>query len=63
MDDALHAYAMGRSDGLAARRDQERAADPKSGADYRIGFLDGRLEVFHMHTRVRRIVEESDDRP
>jgi hypothetical protein len=63
MDDAFRAYRTGRADGMAALRDRERAAHPETGADYRIGFLDGRLEVFRMHTQVRRIVEESDDRP
>ena len=63
MDEAIEAYATGRADGLAARRDQGRAADPGTGGDYRIGFLDGRLEVFRLHSQVRKIVEESDDRP
>jgi hypothetical protein len=58
MDDALQAYGCGRADGLAARRDQERATDPRTGADYRIGFLDGRLEIFRMHTELRRLAEE-----
>ncbi|GIF25765.1 hypothetical protein Ate02nite_84950 [Paractinoplanes tereljensis] len=51
---------MGRADGLAARRDAGRATDPAFGRDYRIGFLDGRLEVFRMLAGVRKIVEDDD---
>jgi hypothetical protein len=58
MDQEFEAYAAGRADGLAAHRDADRAADPKFGRDYRIGFLDGRLEVFRMLASVRKIVED-----
>ncbi|MEU4236949.1 hypothetical protein [Actinoplanes sp. NPDC026619] len=58
MDQEFEAYAAGRADGLAARRDVERAGDPAFGRDYRIGFLDGRLEVFRMLAGVRKIVED-----
>jgi hypothetical protein len=61
MEDALQAYATGRADGLASHRDQQRAADPGTGADYRIGFLDGRLEVFRLHAQLRKIVEDAGD--
>ena len=61
MDDALLAYATGRDDGLDGRRDQHRAADPGTGADYRMGFLDGRLELFRMHAQLRKIVEDPAD--
>jgi hypothetical protein len=30
---------------------------PGTGADYRIGFLDGRIEVFRMLARVREILD------
>jgi hypothetical protein len=60
MEDALEAYAAGRVDGIAARRDERRATDPRSGADYRIGFLDGRIETFRMHAELRKIVEDTD---
>ena len=60
MDDELHAYEIGRADGIAARRDAERAGDPAFGHDYRIGFLDGRLEVFRMLASVRKIVEDGE---
>lgn len=60
MFDELEAYSAGRTDGLAARRDADRASDPAFGHDYRIGFLDGRLEVFRMLADVRKIVEETD---
>jgi len=55
MDESWRAYDRGRADGVAASRDPARAADP----DYRIGFLDGRLEVFRMHAALRKIVDES----
>jgi hypothetical protein len=60
MDEALQAYNIGRVDGGAARRNAERAADPETGADYRIGFLDGRVEVFRMLTHVRKLLDETD---
>ena len=60
MDDTLHAYATGRTDGIAGCRDTEKAADPVTGRDYRIGFLDGRIEVFRLHAHVRKIVEDAD---
>ena len=46
MDDALVAYDSGRADGLAGRHDAVRAGDPSSGADYRVGIVDGRLAAF-----------------
>ena len=58
MDEELRAYDAGRADGLAARRDNTRAADPRTGPDYRMGFLDARLELFRMHTQLRGIVDE-----
>jgi len=58
MDDEFRAYQAGRADGLAGRRDLERAGDPALGRDYRIGFIDGRMEVYRLHARVRRIVED-----
>ena len=61
MEDALIAYATGRADGMAAHRDNARATDPRTGADYRIGFLDGRIEVFRLHAQVREIVDDADD--
>ena len=60
MDEALLAYNAGRVDGGRARRNAERAADPETGADYRIGFLDGRVEVFRMLANVRKFLDESD---
>jgi hypothetical protein len=60
MDDSLQAYEVGRADAGAGCRDVARAADARTGADYRIGFLDGRIELFHMFAEVRRIL---DDRP
>jgi hypothetical protein len=63
MDDALLAYFTGRTDGIAGLRNIVMAADPVTGGDYRIGFLDGRIEVYRMLTHVRRIVEEYGDDP
>ena len=59
MDDALRAYGTGRADALAGNRDEARLAHPETGADYRIGFLDGRLEAFRMFAGVRKILEEN----
>jgi len=58
MDDEFRAYEAGRADGLAGRRDSDAAADLALGRDYRIGFIDGRLEVYRLHAGVRRIVED-----
>jgi hypothetical protein len=58
MDDELMAYNLGRSDGGAGRRDAARADDPQTGADYRMGFLDGRIEVFQMLAQVRKFLDD-----
>jgi hypothetical protein len=63
MDDILLAYHAGRADGIAGRRDTARTADPATGPDYRIGFLDGRIEVFRLLAHVRKIVEEAGGEP
>ena len=60
MDDEFRAYQAGRADGLAGRRDTERAADPELGRDYRIGFIDGRMEIYRMHADVRKFVEDGE---
>ncbi|MEU8819528.1 hypothetical protein [Actinoplanes sp. NPDC048796] len=60
MDDAFLAYEAGRADGMAARRDPVRAQHPETGPDYRMGFLDGRIEVFKLLATARKIVEEAD---
>lgn len=60
MEEALAAYGAGRADALAGRRDEARVAHPETGADYRIGFLDGRIEVFRMMARVREILDGGD---
>jgi hypothetical protein len=57
MEEALAAYGAGRADALAGHRDETRVAHPETGADYRIGFLDGRIEVFRMMARVREILD------
>jgi hypothetical protein len=58
MDDEFRAYQAGRADGLEGERDPVRAGDPAYGRDYRIGFIDGRMEVYRLHSSVRRIVED-----
>ena len=59
MDDALLAYATGRGDALAGCRDAAKARDRRTGADYRMGFLDARIEIFRMFAGVREILDES----
>ena len=58
MDEHFAAYNSGRVDGGAGCRDAERAADPRTGADYRIGFLDGRIEAFHLLAQIRRLLDD-----
>ena len=58
MEEALEAYGTGRADALAGHRDAGRVAHPRTGADYRRGFLDGRIDVFRMFAGVRRLLEQ-----
>ena len=58
MDDLLKAYNAGRADGTAGRRDNDRSENPETGADYRIGFLDGRIAVFKMLAEARKFLGE-----
>jgi hypothetical protein len=58
MDKAIEAYARGRADGSAGRRDPLLAADGRTGADYRIGFLDARIEIFRVHAEIRRLLDD-----
>jgi len=46
MDDAFVAYGEGHADGRAGRADAARAASPETGADYRVGVVDGQLAAF-----------------
>jgi hypothetical protein len=62
-DEILLAYFTGRIDGIAGLRNIVTAADPRHGGDYRIGFLDGRIEVFRLLAHVRQILEESGEGP
>lgn len=57
MEEALLAYDAGRHDALAGYRDAARAKHPVTGADYRMGFLDGRIEIFRMMAQVREILD------
>ncbi|MGX6603457.1 hypothetical protein ACWKSP_15140 [Micromonosporaceae bacterium Da 78-11] len=58
MDDDFSAYCDGRADGIAGCRDDARTEDPATGADYRTGFLDGRIELFRMFAQVRKIADD-----
>ncbi len=60
MDDALLAYDAGRVDALGGNRDAAQAKHPATGADYRMGFLDGRIEIFRMLAHVREILDGKD---
>jgi hypothetical protein len=57
MDESLLAYDAGRDDALAGHRDADRATHPETGADYRMGFIDGRIEIFRMYASVREILD------
>ncbi|WP_306210445.1 hypothetical protein [Actinoplanes sp. RD1] len=57
MEDALLAYGAGRADALEGSRDAARAEHPVTGADYRRGFLDARMDVFRMFAGIRRVLE------
>ncbi|MDR7327223.1 MULTISPECIES: hypothetical protein [Catenuloplanes] len=56
MEDALLAYNAGRVDALEGRRDADLAEHPETGADYRRGFLDARIEVVSMHAELRKLL-------
>ena len=60
MDDALVAYDTGHADGGAGRDDAERATDPATGPDYRVGVLDGQVAAFEhaLITAVRQALGE-----
>ncbi|MCU7728173.1 hypothetical protein ODJ79_31030 [Actinoplanes sp. KI2] len=60
MDDEFRAYDAGRTDGLLGKRDAVQAGNPVFGRDYRIGFIDGRIEVYRLRAGVRRIVEDPE---
>jgi hypothetical protein len=62
MDDSLAAYGAGHTDGQAGVRDLDRAGDPETGADYRVGLLDGRLAAFEeaLVEAVRRALDEKN---
>jgi hypothetical protein len=59
-DETMRAYFTGRLNGLAGKRDPDEAADPATGPDYRMGFLDGRLEVFRVLAAARKLTEEEE---
>ena len=46
MEDAFVAYGAGHADGRAGREDVARAGDARTGADYRVGLVDGQLAAF-----------------
>jgi hypothetical protein len=55
MDDEFRAYEAGRTDGLAGRRDPVQA-----GRDYRVGFIDGRIEIYRLRASIRRTAEDTE---
>jgi hypothetical protein len=57
MEAALLAYNAGRADALDGVRDADQAAHPETGADYRRGFLDGRVEIAKLFAGVRDLLE------
>jgi hypothetical protein len=63
MDDALVAYEAGRSDGFGGRRDAGRAAHPETGADYRVGIVDGQVARFEadLIAAVRKALDHGDE--
>ncbi|WP_045746481.1 MULTISPECIES: hypothetical protein [Actinoplanes] len=60
MDDSLQAYTDGRVDGTAGRCDLDRAGDPDTGPDYRVGVSDGSVAAFQaeLTAQVRRLLGE-----
>ena len=46
MENAFAAYGEGHADGKAGREDAGRAQNPDTGADYRVGVVDGQLAAF-----------------
>ena len=60
MDDSLQAYNTGHADGAAGRRDPDRADDPETGSDYRVGVVDGSVAAFQakLVAEVRRLLGE-----
>jgi hypothetical protein len=59
VDDFFAAYQQGRADAGAGTRDAGQAEDPATGADYRRGFLDGRIEIFAVLAKARRFLDDS----
>ena len=59
MEDTLLAYDSGRVHGFAGRRDEARATDPTTGADYQIGLADGEVTLFEVRllAAVRRAMD------
>ncbi|GIE84409.1 hypothetical protein [Actinoplanes regularis] len=61
MEESFLAYTAGHADGSAGRRDAQRADDPETGPDYRIGVVDGGVAAFQAEliAEVRRLQDES----
>ena len=60
MDDELAAYGSGHADGMAGLRDSDRAGDPRTGADYLVGIVDGQIAAFEdaLITAIRKAMED-----
>jgi hypothetical protein len=61
-DDALRAYDIGRADGVAGRQDELLAENPWTGADYRVGVVDGQVAVFeeNLIAAIRRALDDKN---
>jgi hypothetical protein len=57
-DDSLQAYTAGHTDGSARHSDPAQADNPETGADYRVGVVDGSVAAFQSEllAEVRRIL-------
>lgn len=58
MDALFRAYDSGRADGVRGVRDSAAAEHPETGPDYRMGFLDARVEIFRMLAEARKFLDE-----
>ena len=60
MDDALVAYGAGHADGKAGVNDADRAVDPRTGADYLVGVVDGQVAAFEdaLITAIRKAMDD-----
>ncbi|WP_433791537.1 hypothetical protein [Actinoplanes sp. CA-252034] len=62
MEEAFAAYSAGHVDGTVGTRDGQRANDPDTGTDYRIGVVDGSVAAFQAEliAEVRRLLDSPE---